>query len=63
MAEIETSRRTIETKLLAEGWVVRAGGRHDIYKHPDRPGRIIVPRHRTLSKGVAREIAEIAGWR
>ena len=25
-------------------------------------GRIVVPRHRQLSPGVAREIAETAGW-
>jgi proteic killer suppression protein len=31
-------------------------------KHPARPGRIIVPRHRTLSLGVARAIAKVAGW-
>jgi len=61
--EIDTHRRTIVAKLIADGWVARAGGDHDIYKHPDRPGRIIVPRHRTLSIGVARVIAETAGWR
>jgi HicA toxin of bacterial toxin-antitoxin, len=35
---------------------------HDVYKHPKRHGRIIVPRHRTLSPGVARVIAKQAGW-
>jgi predicted RNase H-like HicB family nuclease len=37
-------------------------GDHDVYKHPTRPGRIIVPRHHTLSSGVARAIAKAAGW-
>ena len=64
MHEIESSQRSIVARLLAEGWVVRHGGRHDIYKHPDRPGdRIVVPRHHTLSIGVARVIAKVAGWR
>jgi predicted RNA binding protein YcfA (HicA-like mRNA interferase family) len=36
---------------------------HDVYKHPARAGRIIVPRHRTLSLGVARAIAKAAGWK
>ena len=48
--------------LLAQGWVGRHGGDHDVYKHPARPGRIIVPRHRALSPGVARAIAKAAGW-
>jgi predicted RNA binding protein YcfA (HicA-like mRNA interferase family) len=37
-------------------------GDHDVYKHPARPGRIILPRHRMLSPGVARVIAKQAGW-
>jgi predicted RNA binding protein YcfA (HicA-like mRNA interferase family) len=40
----------------------RHGGDHDVYKHPTRPGRIILPRHRTLSPGVARAIAKQARW-
>ena len=31
--------------------------------NPEKRGRIVVTRHRTLSIGVAREIAKIAGWR
>jgi predicted RNA binding protein YcfA (HicA-like mRNA interferase family) len=44
------------------GWESRPGGRHEVFKHPQRKGRIIVPRHRTLSPGVARAIAKAAGW-
>ena len=29
---------------------------------PQGPDRIVVPRHRTLSPGVARVIAKVAGW-
>jgi len=64
MDGLETNPGSIVARLLAEGWVVRNGSRHDIYKHSDHPGaRIIVPRHHTLSIGVAREIAKVAGWR
>jgi predicted RNA binding protein YcfA (HicA-like mRNA interferase family) len=64
MDELDPSQRSIVARLLAEGWVVRHRGQHDVYKHPDRPGRrIVVRRHRTLSIGVAREIAKVAGWR
>ena len=41
---------------------MRNGGDHDVYKHSDRPGRIILPRRRMLSPGVARVIAKQAGW-
>jgi hypothetical protein len=40
----------------------RHGSNHDVYKHPSKPGRIVVARHRTLSVGVARVIAKTAGW-
>src|SRR5450756_3004744 len=56
------SARSLLARLERDGWVGRHGGDHDVYKHPARPGRIIVPRHRTLSPGVARAIAKVAGW-
>ena len=60
---IETNRRKVVARLEREGWSERYGGEHDITTHAARPGRIIsVPRHRTLSPGVARQIAREAGW-
>jgi mRNA interferase HicA len=53
----------IVARLEREGWIVRHGGDHDVYKHPTTPGRIVVPQHRELSPGVARAIAKQAGWR
>jgi predicted RNA binding protein YcfA (HicA-like mRNA interferase family) len=59
----ETNRIKVVARLQREGWAPRYGGRHDVYQHPARPDRvIIVPRHRTLSIGVARSIAKAAGW-
>jgi predicted RNA binding protein YcfA (HicA-like mRNA interferase family) len=58
----DTNRATVVVRLEREGWVGRHGGDHDVFKHPERPGRIVVPRHRVLSPGVARTIARIAGW-
>jgi predicted RNA binding protein YcfA (HicA-like mRNA interferase family) len=63
MASPETNRSKVAARLEREGWQSRAGGAHDVYKHPARTGRIIVPRHRTLSTGVARAIAKAAGWK
>lgn len=59
---IETNRAKVAARLEHEGWLARQGGKHDVYMHPSKPGRIVVPRHRTLSPGVARGIAKIAGW-
>jgi mRNA interferase HicA len=61
---IELNRVKIVQRLKLEGWVLaRHGGQHDVYVHPSRVGVIVVPRHRTLSPGVARQIAGVAGWR
>jgi len=62
MPSPETNRTKIVARLEREGWIARHGGEHDVYKHPVRKGRIIVPRHRVLSPGVARAIAKVAGW-
>ena len=63
-AHMETNRKKIVMRLEREGWMLRHGGKHDIYQHPKFPDRAIaVPRHRELSRGVARKIATDAGWR
>ncbi|HTT82608.1 MAG TPA: type II toxin-antitoxin system HicA family toxin [Rhizomicrobium sp.] len=59
----ETNTARVLGRLVREGWeLARHGGSHDLYRHPTKPGVIVVPRHRTLSAGVARQIAKIAGW-
>jgi len=62
VANPETNRNRVMARLKRDGWVERHGGDHDVYKHPSKPGRIVVPRHRELSPGVARAIARAAGW-
>lgn len=62
MPVCETNTRKVIARLQREGWINTGGGRHDVFKHCGKPGRIVVPRHRALSPGVAREIAKIAGW-
>lgn len=58
---LETDRRTITARLESEGWTNIGGGNHDNFtKQGCR--MIQVPRHRTLSPGVARSIAKAAGW-
>jgi predicted RNA binding protein YcfA (HicA-like mRNA interferase family) len=62
MPTSETNTRKIVARLEREGWVNQGGGKHDIFRHPEQPGMIVVPRHRMQSPGVARSIAKSAGW-
>ena len=64
MVTAEANRAKILSRLVTDGWVLaRHGAEHDIYTHPDRSGVVSLPRHRTLSPGVARSVAKVAGWR
>ena len=64
MARVETNTRRIVARLESEGRVNRGGGRHDGFVHPDRPTiLIVVPRQKEQSRGVARSIAQDAGWK
>jgi hypothetical protein len=38
------------------------GGIHDRFVNESQPEKMIVPRHREISPGVARSIAKAAGW-
>ena len=61
---METNTRRIIARLKSDGWLGESGGKHDKFTHPDRPDAlIVVPRHRTLTSGVARSIAKMAGWK
>ena len=60
--EVELRRREIVARLTRDGWKSAGGKEHEKFKHSKRPGRILVPRHRELSIGVARDIAKKAGW-
>lgn len=63
MISIETNVTAVIRRLRQEGWVSEGGAKHDKFANPDRPGvKIMVPRHRTLTPGVARSIAKAAGW-
>lgn len=63
MPLVETNAKAVIDRLLREGWVSEGGTKHEKFAHPSKPGtKIMVPRHRTLSPGVARNIAKAAGW-
>jgi len=62
MAAPETNRAKVVSRLEAEGWVNARGKSHGKSIKAGAAYPIIVPRHRTLSPGVARSIAKAAGW-
>ena len=63
MSQIELNRAKIIRRLLAEGWILEGGTKHEKFSHPNfQNTKIMVPRHKTLSAGVARSIAKAANW-
>ncbi len=62
MPASETNTRKVIARLEREGWINHGGGKHDVFRHPERAEMIVVPRHRKQSPGVARSIAKSAGW-
>lgn len=59
--QYETSSTKIKARLLAEGWELVGGTKHDKFRKPGHSA-IMVPRHRTVTPGVAQSIAKAAGW-
>ena len=55
--------KELKRKLVAAGWVVKEGGRHEIATHPDRPG-LKVPIHRhtgDIPAGTLQNILKVTG--
>ncbi|MGO9005245.1 MAG: type II toxin-antitoxin system HicA family toxin [Beijerinckiaceae bacterium] len=53
----------IRRRLEQEGWKLHRAKKHLVYKHPDKKGRVIVPRGRgEIPPGTADSIAKQAGW-
>ncbi|TJV40730.1 MAG: addiction module toxin, HicA family [Mesorhizobium sp.] len=61
MPKLETNTNKIKARLDREGWELVGGTNHDKYRKAGKSA-IIVPRHRTVTPGVARNIAKAAGW-
>ena len=57
----ETSTAKVIARLLREGWIDAGGTKHAKFRKDGFPA-IMVPRHRTLTPGVAGSIAKAAGW-
>jgi predicted RNA binding protein YcfA (HicA-like mRNA interferase family) len=50
-------------ELLAAGWILdRVRGSHHVFKHPDRPGHVVVPHpKKDLGTGLVAAIRKQAG--
>ena len=57
----ETNAAKVIRRLEADGWENVGGTKHTKFRIAGRPP-IMVPRHRTLTPGVAQAIARAAGW-
>ena len=62
MASPETSRAKIVKRLESEGWRNEGGTNYDKYTKQGMTVPMLLPRHRTLSTGVARSVAKATGW-
>ena len=62
MPKRETNRAKVVARFEAEEWVNNGGGGNNKFTKSGATYPVIVPRHRTLSPGVARSIAKAAGW-
>lgn len=57
-------RRDIDRLLKTAGWIITHGNKHDMAKHPDKPGvKIPLPRHQEINEYTAKGILEAAGLR
>ena len=55
--------KELKRKLLAAGWIITGGTRHELATHPDRPG-LKVPIHRhtgDIPAGTLNSILKITG--
>ena len=54
-------RRDLIKKLQDAGWKITHGGSHDLATHPDKQGKIPIPRHNEINEYTAKEILKDAG--
>ncbi|MCL2812419.1 MAG: type II toxin-antitoxin system HicA family toxin [Clostridia bacterium] len=53
-------RRDLIKKLLEAGWMITTGGNHDMAEHPNKPGKIPIPRHNEINEYTAKGILKDA---
>jgi predicted RNA binding protein YcfA (HicA-like mRNA interferase family) len=59
----ELNRAKIVARLKSDGWISEGGTKHEKFSHTKSARvKIMVPRHVTVTFGVAYSIAKAAGW-
>jgi predicted RNA binding protein YcfA (HicA-like mRNA interferase family) len=61
LSVFETATAKVIARLKREGWDEVGGAKHTKFRKAG-VGTIMVPRHKTLTPGVAASIAKAAGW-
>jgi predicted RNA binding protein YcfA (HicA-like mRNA interferase family) len=59
---IDTNRESLKKRLRSDGWVSGGGTNHEKFKHPTNSRVIVLPYHRNISIGVARDAHKAAGY-
>ncbi|NLC46574.1 MAG: type II toxin-antitoxin system HicA family toxin [Firmicutes bacterium] len=55
-------RKDLIRRLKKAGWKISRGAKHDMAKHPDKPGfKIPIPRHTEINEYTAKQILKEAG--
>jgi predicted RNA binding protein YcfA (HicA-like mRNA interferase family) len=55
-------RKHLLQLLKQAGWIITSGNKHDMAKHPERPGiKIPIPRHIEINEYTATSILKCAG--
>jgi mRNA interferase HicA len=53
----EVKRQELEAALRALGWYFfKHGGKHDLWAHPKKQRKLVVPRHKEINEHLARSI-------
>jgi predicted RNA binding protein YcfA (HicA-like mRNA interferase family) len=61
--KIETNKASLVKRLKGDGWESHGGTNHEKFKHPTKKEHVIVlPYHRDISIGVARQVHQQAGY-
>lgn len=55
-------RKELIKQLVKAGWQLTSGAKHDMAKHPNKPGiKIPIPRHNEINEFTAKQILKEAG--
>lgn len=60
--KIETNKAALAKRLNKDGWKSVGGTNHEKFRHHTNKNVIVLPYHRDISIGVARQVHQQAGY-